>query len=100
MHDGRHQQLEQVVGGGEGGLDDEDHATTDSFLVGGLEFTVCILENCRISQRNSVNIGYSAGQIFGCSACENEYFISFCIAHFVLILRLQRYNIFLDYCLL
>ena len=92
------QQLEKVVGGRDGGLDDEDRATADGVFIGRLEFSVGILENGGISKRNSINIRYSVGQIFCCTARKNEYFISFFFAHFVLILRLQSYTIFLDYC--
>ena len=91
------QQLKEVVGRRNGGLDDEDGATTDGVFIRGLEFTVGILENGGIAQWNSVIIGYTVSQVCGCTARVNEYFISFFLAHFVLILRLQRYNIFLDY---
>ena len=39
------QQLKEVVGRGDGGLDDEDGATADGVLIRGLKFAVGILEN-------------------------------------------------------
>ena len=91
-----HKELEEVVGWGESGLDDEDNTAADSFLIGRLEFAVGILENGGISQGDTVNIGHAVCQVSGCTTRENEYFIRFFFAFFMLILRLQRYNIFLE----
>lgn len=77
-------------------MDDEHDTATDSFLVGGLEFAVGILENGAVSEGNSVNVGHLMCKVSRCTARKNEYFISFFFAHFVLILRLQRYNYFLE----
>lgn len=91
-----HEKLEEVVRRRQRRLDDEDDTATDGFFVRRLKFSVGILENGGVSQRNSINVGHSASQIFGCTARENEYFIRFFIDHCYLILRLQRYKLFLE----
>ena len=75
-------------------MNNKDNTTADGFLVRRLKFAVGILENGGISERNSVNFGHSASQIFSRTACKNEYFIRIFFAHWLLILRVQRYDFF------
>jgi hypothetical protein len=66
-----HQQLEQVFGGGKGGLDDEDVIPADVLLERGLKFTVAELGDSDFSELHAIALGNLFSQVLRRPAPED-----------------------------
>ena len=82
-----HQQLEEVVRRGDSALDNEHDTAANSLLVRRLKFTVGILENRRVAQRDAIDFRHAACQVFGGATGENKYFVRTHAVHYSIDLR-------------